>query len=110
MRNEDKERAGNRPQKNSGFHYLMRYDNWLIYVKDDGGDYVNFKFVFDGVKTGKANYNIAYMRSEQRFTNQCDKDRLFTDFPIGIPYAIFLLGTYFDFHTGEEEHAKEDIE
>lgn len=109
MRNEDKEWTGNRPQKNSGFHYLMRYDNWLIYVKDDGGDYVNFKFVFDGVKTGKANYQIAYMRSEQRFKNQQGRDKFFTDFPIGIPYAILLLGTYFDFHTGEEEHAKEDI-
>lgn len=108
MRIEEKERAGNRPQKSSGFNYLMRYENWLIYVKDDGGEFVNFKFVYDGVKTGKANYQIGYKRSEQRFVKQNGIDRLLTDFPIAIPYAILLLGANFDFHTGEEgEHAKE---
>lgn len=89
--------VGHRPKLDSGFYYVMKYTKWFIYAKEDGEGYVNFKFVYNGRKRGKANYSFCYMRQEDRFTNKADTARFMSDFPEGIVQLILTIARTFTF-------------
>ena len=91
--------SGHRPKIGSGFHYVMRYNRWMIYANEVGEGYVNFKFVYDGRKAGKANYSFTYVREFNRFVANADTARFLTDFPEGIAQLILMLANTFNFRS-----------